>query len=351
MISLASTLSSANMSKAIPQDAFMEEVRRLRAAYMEQRDSTNLIPPTGPPIFEEDIDIVDGVMCYTFWYDHADGTDPDNQGKECQVVRLADIPGTLSGAILRLECDLPTLDIGNDYEIIGDDIRRLINRPPLPYLEDDSEDISAALASLPQIEVDPDVHFVKKGKYVSEVRNLLACQGGSCPGTPKSPYIIQLLGKSPNGELVFEKYTPHWALAILRPLSVYKTWILQLIDGLRCLHSLDIVHRDLRIANLLFSHDHSRLLICDLEGRWGNQLAPEISPMPVLDAGWTKKSDIYDLGMTIKGMVYGNVPVTLAVEWHIPPPLDTIVECCTRASPEDRPSLDEIYAMVEKIEI
>jgi hypothetical protein len=35
-------------------------------------------------------------------------------------------------------------------------------------------------------------------------------------------------------------------------------------------------------------------VFCDLEGRWGNRLAPEVSREPVLDAGWTKKSDIYD---------------------------------------------------------
>lgn len=29
----------------------------------------------------------------------------------------------------------------------------------------------------------------------------------------------------------------------------------------------------------------SRVLICDIESRWGNRLAPEVSREPVLDAG------------------------------------------------------------------
>jgi len=78
--------------------------------------------------------------------------------------------------------------------------------------------------------------------------------------------------------------------------SVYKRWILQAIEGLRCLHSLGIVHRHLCIDNLVFSRDASpRLLICDLESRWGNHLAPEIRKEPILGAGW------YDLSTTIKG--------------------------------------------------
>lgn len=197
------------------------------------------------------------------------------------------------------------------------------------------------------MQVDPNKHFVKKSKYISEIQNLLKCQGGSCSGVSKSAHIIQLLGKSPNGELVFEKFNPRYILAAVYSLPVYKTWILQIVDGLRCLHSLTIVHRDLRIDNLVFAADTSRLLICDLESRSGNRLAPEISRQPILNAGWTEKSDIYDLGYVIKGMIYGNAPM---VEWPIPPPLDAIVTSCTHISPKERPSLDELFAMVSKME-
>lgn len=223
-----------------------------------------------------------------------------------------------------------------------DDIQRLVTQPPLPEFEDDSEDARVAIASLPEIEVDPSKHFVKKGRYATEIQNLFICQGVSYPGVPKSAQVIQLLGKSPNGELVFEKFNPRHVLVAVHPVSAYKAWILQLVDGLRCLHSLDIMHRDLRIDNFVFSRDGSRMPMFDLESRLGNRLAPEICRRPGLDVGWTKKSGVYDLGVAIEGMVYGNTPIMNLVEWLAPSPLDTIVESCTRVSPQDRPSLDEI---------
>ena len=340
------------MTHIQPQDAFMQEVFRLRAVYQKQRDSTNLVPPTGRTALGFGIDVVDGIVHYAYWYD-CDDSIPGAQ-KQHQVVRLADIPGTCSGDILRLERNLPTLDSKLSYEIIGDEIRR-IEQAPLPPSEeeddsDDNESINEALATLPVVQVDSNKHFVKRSRYVSEIQNLLLCQGGTCPGVPKSAHIVHLLGKSTNEELVFQKLNPRYILATVYPLSVYKAWILQLIDGLRCLHSLAIVHRDLRIENLVFTPDNSRLLICDLESHWGNRQAPEISRQPILNAGWTKKSDIYDLGYVIKGLIYGNAPITNQVEWHVPPPLDAIVAACTHDSPTERPNLDVLSAMVSKIE-
>ncbi|KAI9771509.1 MAG: hypothetical protein M1840_002129 [Geoglossum simile] len=305
------------MSQTVPNDAFAQAVSHLRADYQNVRDSTRLVPPAGRPVVEQSIDVVEDLVYHTYWYE-----DGSPQG---QCIRLADIPGTLSGDILRLRRDLPILD--GDHEIIGDQIRRLADapKPPPPYEEDILEDLAAVLASLPVVEVDPDKHFVKKGKYESEIRNLLKCQGGSCPGVPFSPYIIRLLGRSSNDELVFEKFKSRYVLAFVRTLDIYKSWILQLISGLRSLHSLGIIHRDLRIDNLLFSPDNTNILICDLEGQWGIRLAPEVSRQPILDAGWTEKSDIYDLGHMIKA--------------------------CTRELPHERPSLEELCIMVDGINV
>lgn len=105
---------------------------------------------------------------------------------------------------------MPILDSSLNYEIVGDEIRQLEQAPlppPRDDYDDDAESVNEALATLPEMQVDPNKHFVKKSKYVSEIQNLLKCQGGSCPGVPKSAHIIQLLGKSPSGELVFEKFT------------------------------------------------------------------------------------------------------------------------------------------------
>ena len=111
----------------------------------------------------------------------------------------------MSGAILRLDPGLPELEAYKDYEIMGDEIRPLVKQPPIRVIVPDFEDIRDVLAFLPEVAVNHEQHLVKKGKYVSEAHNLLACQGGSCPGVPKSAHAIQLLGKFSNGELVFAK--------------------------------------------------------------------------------------------------------------------------------------------------
>ena len=337
-----SYLQCAKMSKIVSNDDFIQAVLHLRANYQKVRDRTRLVPPAGRPIIDLSIDVVGNIVHYTYWYE--DGSD------DGQYIRLADIPGTLSGDILRLRQDLPALD-GN-HEIIGDQIHCLRDAPkPPPMTVDTSEDLAAILGSLPVIEINPEKHFVKKCKYESEIQNLLKCQGGSCPGAPISPHIIQLLGRSLNGELAFEKFKPRYVLASIRTPDVYKSWILQLISGLQALHSLEIVHRDLRIDNLLFSPDCTRVIICDLEEQWENRLAPEVSRQPVLDAGWTEKSDVYDLGHVIKEMIYGNAPITALVEWSVPPPFSWIVEACTRELPYKRPNLAELWIMVDRINV
>ncbi|KAL9096136.1 MAG: hypothetical protein Q9165_001659 [Trypethelium subeluteriae] len=331
------------------QSEFALAVEGLRTAYMEKRESSTLVPPAGRPVWDMDVAIIDGKVNYTYWYELEDKT--PGGGQKLQCIRLVDIPSSVADAILRLERNLPSLSGKPNYEIVGDRVQILTDAPEPSMLDDDSEDVTTELALLPEIAVDPEQHFTKKCKYRSEIHNLLLCQGGVCPGVPKSEYIIPLLGKSAAGELVFERFTSRWVLALLHPLARYKAWILQVINGLACLHSLGIVHRDLRIDNLVFSSDRSHLYIIDLESRWGNHLAPEILWEPTLDAGWNEKSDIYDLGCTIKGMVYGNVPITGVVEWDVPSPLDMIVEACTQSSPEERPSLDVLHNMVAAIEV
>ena len=343
-----------------PEDDFTKEVRRLREDYQKKRDESNLIRSAGRSMVDFSVDWIHGVYCYTYWYTKDNGKDSNDKDEgsqeNLQCIRLFDKSGTLANDILRLDKNLPTLVLNGNYEILGDEIRVLETVPALPPpLEDDSEDLSAALVSLPVVEPDSSKHFLKAGKYVSEIQNLLKCQGGSCPGTPVSPHIIQLLGKSPDGKLVFNKLNTRAVLTFIHPLKKYKAWILQVISGLKVLHLLGIIHRDLGIDNTVFSvgDSYHSAFIIDLESRWGNQQAPEVSHELSMNAGWTEKSDIYDLGYLIKGMVYGSPPVTGAVEleWAIPTPLDAIVEACTRKVPEQRPSLDELYTMVDRIEI
>ncbi|KAI0882130.1 kinase-like domain-containing protein [Annulohypoxylon maeteangense] len=329
-------------TKRQTDDPFSKEVLRLRAEYEHRRVTTNLYPPGGRPHLE--LDLQRGDKSYmTYWFD--DGTENG------QCVRIFDVPGTLSGDILRLYRNLPPFS--GHIEIDGDDIRPLSCCPEHPeFTRDDSEDVSELVAKLPLVDVDPTKHFVKKGKYRSEIENLIRCQGGSVPGHLLSPNIIQLLGRSRDGHLVFEKLSSSArTLGRFSSLTIYKSWILQLIDALDCLHSVGVVHRDLRADNLLFSNDGERLVVCDLESRWGERSAPEVAFQGGLeDSGWSPRSDIYDIGNCIKSMVYANGPITHFVEWPVPPPLQAIVDACMYPRPEERPTLADLRIMVGEIQ-
>lgn len=146
-------------------------------------------------------------------------------------------------------------------------------------------------------------------------------RSGACLGTRRSPHDIQLPDKPSRGELVFEKLSPPcYVLAAVHPLAAYKAWIPQLVAGQRCPRSLKILHRDLRIDNFVSSKDGSRLVICDLESRWGSRPSARRETR-LQGRGWTertKASDICDVGVAIKGMIYGNTPISNLVEGQCP---------------------------------
>jgi hypothetical protein len=320
----------------MPSDTdFVRNVMDLRAAYERKRDRSKLYCPRD--IFSERRD--DGTYTATYWF------------KDGQCIRFVDVPGTLSGDILRLEKNPPP-DLHGNYEIDGDTIRPLAAEPTIPELDDDSDDVSDVLALLPIVQA-PDASkcHLKKPKYRSEILNCLQCQNGACPGTPVSRHITQLLGRTADGLLVFEKLEPrYFVLPDFCSIATYKRWILHVLDALACLHALGLVYRDLYIDNVVFSADGTRAALCDLECRWGQHNAPEIPLEDTLDAGWTVKSDIYDVGVLIESMIYANCPLTAVVPWPVPPPFDRIVEACTCNAPEERPSLEELRAMVEAID-
>ncbi len=316
---------------------FVQAVMGLQAAYERKRDQSKLYCPRDT--MEEQR--ADGVELHTYWFD--DGL----------CLLLPDLPGTLSGDILRLEKNPPAeLHGPGCYMIDGDTIRPLEAEPVAPEYPEDFEDCGDALALLPIIEApDPDKHHLKKPKYRSEIHNLLKCQSRACPGIPLSHYIAQLLGRTADGRLVFEKLEPrYFVLTRFCSITVYKRWIQHALEALQCLHGLGLVHRDLSINNVVFARDGSRLAVCDLECRWGLSEASEISREDTLDAGWTEKSDIFDLGILIQCMIYANIPLTAQVLWPVPPPFDKIVEACMRDAPEQRPSLDELRSMVDAID-
>ncbi|KAI1105169.1 hypothetical protein F4804DRAFT_148822 [Jackrogersella minutella] len=128
------------------------------------------------------------------------GTTTEANRSSCWLAYLA----LFSRDTILLQRNLP-IPLNDNHKIIGDKINTLVHA--LPYLNSDGvEDIRALVATPPLVKLNRKKHFVEEGKYESEIWNLLKCQGGSCPGTPKSPDIIRLLRKSSNGRIVIERF-------------------------------------------------------------------------------------------------------------------------------------------------
>ncbi len=148
------------MSLKPETDGFQNKVLRSRAEYEERRLRTNLYPPGGRPNI--DLDVHHGEKPYmTYWFE-------DGDSARGQCVRIFDVPGTLSGDILRLRQQLP--EKPGHFEVDGNDIRELDHCLPHPdFVGDDSENVSEVMASLPLVQVDAAKHFLKKLKYNSEI--------------------------------------------------------------------------------------------------------------------------------------------------------------------------------------
>lgn len=96
--------------------------------------------------------------------------------------------------------------------------------------------------------------------------------------------------------------------------SVFK----QLIDGLRYCHSKNILHRDIKLDNILLSAD-GEIKICDFGVskivRRGEKMSEQcgtpayIAPEILLDKGYEGfGADIWSAGVVLYAMLYGTVP-------------------------------------------
>jgi len=134
----------------VGEERFTEIVQQLRAQYEYLRDRSNFFGPSSKPIIEILTERVEGQDVESFWL---------QDGALVQFICLFDKPHTLSGDILRLNQNLS--DISGSFEIDGDTVKHIDRPPPLPWYDDDTEDMTSALASLPTIQVDLSKHRVK----------------------------------------------------------------------------------------------------------------------------------------------------------------------------------------------
>ncbi|KAF8186325.1 kinase-like domain-containing protein [Pholiota molesta] len=209
--------------------------------------------------------------------------------------------------------------------------------------DSDLDDCSEEIAKLPLITVDAEKHFTKKPTYKQEIKYLLQCKG--------SPRVVELLGRSEDGLLVFPKFARSFAITVLLNqdqgrIQNIKRWMLDIIDGVAYLHSLGIVHRDLTIRNVLES---APLVICDLQCQYATYHPPELYPRD--DTKFSPASDVFALGGLLwECCFYNNPPHQhLMLMTPPPPPFLDIFLACTRERAEERPSLAELRVMYEKV--
>ena len=251
---------------------------------------------------------------------------------------------SLAWNIVHHEADLPRYDC--DLEIIGDNVRETERKPVFKL--DPIEDCSEEIANLPVIASDPEIHFAKVPTFKREIHHLLQCRG--------SPHIVQLLGRSENGQLVFPKIEGSFFITVManndnKRIENIKRWMLEIIDGVEELHSFGIIHRDLHWNNILVP-ESCPLIICDLQSHdaIGHCAAFEVDDHN--ENKFSFASDVFALGSLLWQCCFFNNPLNrhVLLDNPPPPPFRNIFLACTNEKPESRPALAQLKGMFKAIE-
>ncbi|KAJ7677286.1 hypothetical protein B0H17DRAFT_1207198 [Mycena rosella] len=248
-----------------------------------------------------------------------------------RYVAVHDVPGTLSGNILRLRASLPWSPPPHDSllppdKIRGNDISEIsdVSATPLRLFvrQDDSEEYTvddvaqlspATVAKLPLIVYDERIHSAKSPGLSSEIVNLLQAQ------EHKLPNVVVLVGRTADGRIVIprlnngNKRSAHTAGVITLNSSQY-SWIVRPPDciSLRSRDRSDCPE----IADALALAALSRNL--------------DLSSVP-----YSEKSDVYMFGRLMTDVVLSNTTRTYwqgidGGNWLPPAPFRSVVLDCAR---------------------
>jgi hypothetical protein len=209
--------------------------------------------------------------------------------------------------------------------------------------------------------------------------------------------LLHEIGNHPNVIKLFGACTvgPHYCLVVpyyrrgsvrdfLRTLAREElTWPfltalgLQVAAGMIHLHRENLVHRDLAARNILVGDDGTAritdfglarfVLHAGASGQTDSNVGAVawMSPEAVAKRRYSKKSDVWSFGCTLWELCVRELPfagvepihvavrvaagATLSVPEWVPPELAGVMRACWAPAPSDRPSFEELYALLKSI--
>jgi serine/threonine protein kinase len=231
-----------------------------------------------------------------------------------------------------------------------------------------SDDLPVALKTL---FLDTNVSAENRDEFLQEVEvmssfgrhpNLVHFLGAKM--TPPSMFIVMELCESSLHHLLHE--------AQPCPLSLSDKLVAlgDVASGLDQMHSLNMIHRDVKTLNILRGYDGS-FKLCDFglvrSDRVGAGTVSYMSPESLLKRSLSRKVDIFALGYVIyelvtlslpffgidpqdvRDLVIGGTTPRFHRDPHVPPGLYDLMERCWQYEPEDRPEAGTVAVEVEAL--
>ena len=194
------------------------------------------------------------------------------------------------------------------------------------------------------------------------------------------PHVVKYLGTDfqKNVLFVFMEYVPGGSVESMLskfgsfPEDLTKVYARQILTGLAYLHASNILHRDIKGANVLVSND-GVVKLSDFgaskeieELTQGENMSGTVTGTPlwmapevVLEKGYGMKSDIYSFGATVFEMLSGQPPnahlknfAALVRHWDKATPVEIptnmspeardFLALCLAINPDDRPSVEQL---------
>lgn len=172
---------------------------------------------------------------------------------------------------------------------------------------------TARTVAVKRVPVDEDL-----GELIEEINVMKEC---------RSPYVVQYFGsyyKEPELWIVMEYCAGGSVMDIMQILGRCLTepqiacTMASVVQGLRYLHSIRKIHRDIKSGNILLNNEgHAKLADFGVSGQLSDQMAKRqtvigtpywMAPEVIKEVGYDVKADIWSLGITCIEMAEGNPP-------------------------------------------